>query len=197
MRHRLASAARTAVAALAVATSLACGAGAASAAGAPPQHSKPLETRITDSRPRHLAPGLCHLLRTRQVHARGAKADEGWSDEGEPEVRIWLDGGPIPCTAPQQSARLNEALPAPDVISLLQQQSALLDRARLLFVGNTGCARQRAYHFTLAAVASAPPEKGALAMYTLTYESDRNTAARVTIRKSRSEFAAWNVSCSS
>jgi hypothetical protein len=164
------------------------------AASAAPRTAKE-ETRYIDSRPGHLAPGICHLIRTPQTHARGAAADEGWSDSGAPEIRVWLDGGPIPCTAPQQSVQLTQSLPAPDIISLLQQQAALLQGARLLFAGNTSCARQRAYNFTLSALSAAPAERGAQAMYLLTYASDRDTTARVTIRKNRNEFTAWNVNC--
>lgn len=152
-------------------------------------------SRDVDSRPRHLAPGICHLVRTHQLHTRGAAADEGWRDEGAPEVRVWLDGGPVPCTTPPHSVHLQQSMPAPDIISLLQQQATLLQGARLLFAGNTSCARARAYHFTLAAMQPAPAERGAQAMYQLTYASDRHTSARVTIRKHRGEFTAWNVDC--
>lgn len=155
----------------------------------------PTETRTVDSRPRHLAPGICHLIRTPQTHARGAPADEGWSDSGAPETRVWLDGGPVPCTAPKQSVQLTQSLPAADIISLLQQQTTLLNGARLLFAGNTSCARQRSYNFNLSALSAAPAERGAQAMYQLTYASDRDTTARVTIRKNRGEFTAWNVDC--
>lgn len=173
---------------------LSIGTGAASAATA---STAPGAAREVDSRPRHLAPGICHLTRTRQLHARGAAEDEGWSDAGAPQVRVWLDGGPVPCTAPAQSVHLQQSMPAPDIISLLQQQATLLQGARLLFAGNTRCARARSYNFTLAAMQPAPAERGAQAMYQLTYESDRGTTARVTIRKHRGEFSAWNVDCAS
>ena len=154
------------------------------------------ETRSVDSAPRHLVPGICRLVRTHQIHARGAKADEGWTDESAPETRIWLEGGPaIPCQTANHSVRLVDAMPSPDVIGLLKQQATLLEHARLLFAGNTRCARQRAYPFTLDAMALAPAEKGAEAMYLLSYTSDRNTSARITIRKSRNAFDAWNVDC--
>lgn len=172
------------------ASMLFCATGSVHAAGT----AKP-ETRDLDSRPRHLAPGICHLIRTPQVHARGAAADQGWSDSGSPETRVWLDSGPVPCSAPQQSVQLTQSMPAPDIISLLQQQAVLLQGARLLFAGNTSCARQRAYNFTLSAMSAAPAERGAQAMYLLTYASDRDTSARVTIRKNRNEFTAWNVDC--
>jgi hypothetical protein len=155
------------------------------------------ETRSIDSAPRHLVPGICRLVRTHQIHARGAKADEGWTDEGGPETRIWLDSGPtVPCKTAGRSVRLVDPMPSPDVISLLKQQTTLLEHARLLFAGNTRCARQRAYPFTLDAMALAPAEKGAEAMYLLSYASDRNTTARITIRKNRNAFDAWNVDCS-
>ena len=148
--------------------------GAAGAAHASPDASD------SDSRPRHLAPGICHLIRTHQ---------------GAAETRIWLDNGPVPCSAPTQSVRLAQTMPAPDIISLLQQQAALLQGARLLLAGNTSCARSRSYKFTLTAMQPAPAERGAQAMYQLTFESDRDTTARVTVRKNRGEFTAWNVDC--
>ena len=151
--------------------------------------------RYIDSRPRHLAPGICHLIRTPQSHTRGAAPEEGWNDSGAPETRIWLDSGPVPCTAPKQSVQLTQSLPAPDIISLLQQQAALLQGARLLFAGNTSCARMRSYNFSLSAMSAAPAERGSQAMYLLMFASDRDTTARVTIRKNRGDFTAWNVDC--
>jgi hypothetical protein len=154
---------------------------AAAASAAPAAHSTTQTApNDTDSRPRHLAPGICHLTRTH---------------DGNTETRVWLDGGPIPCTAPKQSVQLTQSLPAPDIISLLQQQAALLQGARLLFAGNTSCARQRSYNFTLSAMSAAPAERGSQAMYLLTFTSDRDTTARVTTRKNRGDFTAWNVDC--
>jgi len=139
-------------------------------------------TNDTDSRPRHLAPGICHLIRTH---------------DGNAETRVWLDSGPVPCTVPKQSVQLAQSLPAPDIISLLRQQATLLQGARLLFAGNTSCARQRSYNFTLSTMSAAPAERGSQAMYQLTFTSDRDTTARVTIRKNRGDFTAWNVDCAS
>jgi len=190
MRHTMCRAA--ALAALAGCVTLALGGTTAAAA---PRNTARTETRTVDSRPRHLAPGLCHLIRTPQTHARGAAPDQGWTDSGTPETRVWLDSGPVPCNAPKQSVQLTQSLPAPDIISLLQQQATLLQGARLLFAGNTSCARQRSYNFTLSAMSAAPAERGAQAMYQLTFASDRDTTARVTIRKNRGDFSAWNVDC--
>lgn len=151
-----------------------------------------------DTRPRHGAVDLCHIIRTRFRHDASARAGQRWSEDGTAAEYVWLSGGPAPCGAPKQLIELPRplpALPAADVVRLLELQSTLLTRARLLFAGNTSCARQRAYRFELAALERAAPEPGASAMYALTYRSDRATTARVTVRKNGPEFTAWNVSC--
>jgi len=157
-------------------------------------------TAQVDTRPRHGAVDLCHIIRTRFRYNPAARDGQRWSEDGAPGEYVWLSGGPVACGAPKQLVELPQplpALPAADIVHLLEQQAPLLNRARLLFAGNTSCARQRAYQFELAAISSAAPEKGASAMYALTYRSDRATTARVTVRKSGPELTAWNVSCAS
>jgi hypothetical protein len=147
-----------------------------------------------DTKPRHGAVDLCHIIRSRFLYDAGQR----WREDGTSTEYVWLSGGPVACGAPKQLVELPQplpALPAADIVRLLAQQAPLLSRARLLFAGNTSCARQRAYQFELAAIDSAAPEKGASAMYALTYRSDRATTARVTVRKSGTELTAWNVSC--
>ncbi len=157
-------------------------------------------TARVDTKPRHGAVDLCHIIRTRYRYDPAARDGQRWSEDGAPAEYVWLSGGAVPCGTPKQLVELPQplpALPAVDIVRLLEQQAPLLGRARLLFAGNTSCARQRAYKFELAAIAGAAPEKGASAMYTLTYRSDRATSARVTIRKNGPELTAWNVSCAS
>lgn len=157
-------------------------------------------TAQVDTKPRHGAVDLCHIIRTRFRYHAATRDGQRWSEDGAPAEYVWLSGGAIPCGTPKQLVELPQplpALPAADIVRLLEQQTPLLSRARLLFAGNTSCARQRAYRFELAAIAGAAPEKGASAMYTLTYRSDRATSARVTIRKNGPELTAWNVSCTS
>lgn len=151
-----------------------------------------------DTRPRHAAVDLCHLIRSRFRYAPTAHDGQRWSDDGKPAEYIWLSGGPVPCGTPKQLVELSEqakTLPASDIVQLLGQQATLLSRARLLFAGSTSCARQRAYPFKLTAIAGAAPESGATAMYALTFRSDRATTAQVTVRKNGQELTAWNVSC--
>jgi hypothetical protein len=161
-----------------------------------------------DTKPRHAAVGVCHLLRSHFRYdgvpsAASAPKAARWVEDGDATEYVWPSGGPIPCTLPappvlpvQLSEPFSATLPAADVLRLLEQQATLLTRARLLFAGNTSCARQRALPFTLDAIASAPPQRGASAMYLLTFRSDRDTTARITIRKSGAELTAWDVSCS-
>lgn len=148
-----------------------------------------------DTKPRHMAVGLCHLQRSRFRYDAAARAGQRWSEDGTATEYVWSSGGPVPCGAPPQLVQLREPLPTADVLGLLEQQATLLSRARLLFAGNTSCARQRAYQFSLDAIAGAAPQAGASAMYQLTYRSDRATTARITVRKKGPELTAWNVSC--
>ncbi len=150
---------------------------------------------IVDTRPRHAAEGLCHILRSRFRYDAIGRKDRRWTDDGAAIEYLWLSGGPIACGTPKQLVALPQALPPADLVSLLEQQATLLSRARLLFAGNTSCARQRAYKFDLAAITSAAPQAGASAMYDLTYRSDRATTAHITVRKKGPELTAWNVNC--
>jgi hypothetical protein len=90
---------------------------------------------------------------------------------------------------------MDPKVPENDVVALLRQHRELLGRARLLFAGNSQCAPQRALTYRLAAIEPAPPANGAPVMLGMVFESDRQTVARVAVRKSRGEYAAWNVSC--
>ncbi|WGG52198.1 hypothetical protein [Rugamonas sp. DEMB1] len=113
---------------------------------------------------------------------------------------VWLARGAV-CTTPQpgqpgQPALLLPALSDAAAVALLRGQAELLTRARLLFAGNTSCARLRALDFTLQALGPAPAgAAGGGAMYELRYRSDRDNEARVAVRQHRAELTAWNVSC--
>jgi len=108
---------------------------------------------------------------------------------------VWLAQPKTICTAAPHTVVMDQALPPEDVVALLRQHPELLSRARLLFAGNSQCIRQRALPFTLRALEPAAPAAGAPVMFSLVFESDRDTTARVAVRKHRGEFAAWNVSC--
>jgi two-component system osmolarity sensor histidine kinase EnvZ len=114
----------------------------------------------------------------------------------ELQVRNREGGGLLlQCSAARYTTVMHHAVPPADVEALLRQHRDLLLRARLLFAGNSECARQRALTFRLSAIEPAAPANGAPVMFGLVFESDRDTIARVAVRKSRGEYAAWNVSC--
>ena len=147
--------------------------------------------------PFNSAPELCRQIRSSFVYDAGKPADQRWSDSAEaPQWYVWLAQPNVQCQAARYTVLMHPALPAAEAVALLRQHRELLTRARLLFAGNSQCARQRALTFRLAAMEPAAREAGALAMFGMMFESDRDTVARVTVRKSRAEYAAWNVSCS-
>ncbi|PHV06889.1 hypothetical protein CSQ96_12950 [Janthinobacterium sp. BJB412] len=122
------------------------------------------------------------------------------SNSNSNSTYVWLARGAV-CTTPQpgqpgQPALLQPALSDAAAVALLRGQAELLTRARLLFAGNTSCARLRALDFTLQALGPAPAgAAGAGAMYELRYRSDRDNEARVAVRQHRAELTAWNVNC--
>lgn len=144
-----------------------------------------------DSAPRHHSPELCSQIRTSYIYE-----NRRWTPSAaEPEWYVWLATPKVICTAAQYTVRMDPAVSNADATALLRQHRELLLRARLLFAGNSGCARQRALTFRLSAIEPAPPANGAPAMVGMVFESDRDTRVRVAVRKSRGEYAAWNVNC--
>lgn len=149
-----------------------------------------------DSSPRHHSPELCRQIRTSYLYNAKAPPGQRWSPSAaEPEWYIWLATPKVICTAAQYTVRMDPALSNADATALLRQHRDLLLRARLLFAGNSGCARQRALTFRLSAIEPAPPANGAPQMVGMVFESDRETRVRVAVRKHRGEYAAWNVNC--
>jgi hypothetical protein len=139
---------------------------------------------------------LCRQIRTSYIYDAKAARDQRWAPTAAaPEWYVWLATPKVICSATQRSVRMDPTVPPDDVSALLRQQDALLQRARLLFAGNSQCARQRALNFRLSAIEPAPPANGAPAMVGMVFDSDRDTTVRVAVRKSRGEYAAWNVSC--
>jgi hypothetical protein len=150
-----------------------------------------------DSAPRRSAPDLCRQIRSSFVYDAAKPKGERWSDAAEaPQWYVWLAQPNIPCQAARYTVLMEQAVPPADAVALLTQHRELLLRARLLFAGNSGCARQRALTFRLAALKPAVAADGAPVMFGLVFESDRDTTATVAVRKHRGEYAAWNVSCS-
>lgn len=149
-----------------------------------------------DSSPRHYTPQLCRQIRTSYIYDARAPKGRRWSaSAAAPEWYVWLATPKVICSAVQYTVRLDPAVSGDDAAALLRQHRALLLRARLLFAGNSGCARQRALTFRLSAIEPAPPSSGAPQMVGMVFESDRDTRVRVAVRKHRGEYAAWNVNC--
>jgi hypothetical protein len=162
------------------------------------QRGKPWQVIArVDSAPRRSAPDLCRQIRSSFVYDAARPKGERWTDAAEaPQWYVWLAQPNIPCHAARYTVLMDQAVPAADAVALLWQHRELLIRARLLFAGNSGCARQRALTFRLAALKPAASATGAPVMFGLVFESDRDTTATVAVRKHRGEYAAWNVSCS-
>lgn len=149
-----------------------------------------------DSAPRRSHPDLCRQIRSSYVYDARAPEAERWQDAAEPpRWYVWLATPTVPCSAARYTTLMDPKVPENDVVALLRQHRELLGRARLLFAGNSQCAPQRALTYRLAAIEPAPPANGAPVMLGMVFESDRQTVARVAVRKSRGEYAAWNVSC--
>lgn len=149
-----------------------------------------------DSAPRRHTPDLCRQIRTSYIYNASAPKGERWTPSAAaPEWYVWLATPKVPCAAAQYTTRMDPAVHPDDVKALIWQHRTLLARARLLFAGNSSCARQRALTFRLAAIEPAPPANGAPVMVGMVFESDRETRVRVAVRKSRGEYAAWNVNC--
>jgi hypothetical protein len=150
-----------------------------------------------DSSPRHHTPELCRQIRTSYIYNASAPKGERWTPSAAaPEWYVWLATPKVICTAARYTTRMDPAVPTADVTALLWQHRELLGRARLLFAGNSSCARQRSLTFRLAAIEPAPPSNGAPVMIGMVFDSDRDTRVRVAVRKSRGEYTAWNVNCS-
>lgn len=150
-----------------------------------------------DSAPRRSAPDLCRQIRSSFIYDATKPKGQRWTDAAEaPRWYVWLAQPNVPCQPARYTVLADPAVPWGDAAALLRQHRELLIRARLLFAGNSGCARQRALTFRLAALEPAAATPGAPAMFGMVFESDRDTKATVAVRKHRGEYVAWNVSCS-
>jgi hypothetical protein len=149
-----------------------------------------------DSAPRHFTPDLCRQVRSSFVYDAAAPKGQRWSVAVQPpQWYVWLAQPKTICAAARYTVLLDPAVPAADATELFRQHRELLIRARLLFAGNSQCARQRALTFRLSAIEPAPPAYGSPVMFGMVFESDRDTVAKVAVRKHRGEYTAWNVSC--
>lgn len=171
------------------------GAGKAQLTVERPNGKGPWQLSATMETPPRLAmPGVCRLERSVFRHVPRAPDGQPWRSDGMAQAYVWLavDG---PCVAPARPVRLLQALPPQLVLQLLKENAALLNRARLLFAGNTQCARLRALPFALDALGAGARAAGAPTIYTLLFRGERGEHAQVDARYSRAELTAWNVSC--
>ena len=130
---------------------------------------------------------LCIINRTRFTF------DTSWQIEGEARQYAWLESKG--CTAQDSAVAVIRRLPESDIVELLEQQGKLLASARLLFAGNTSCARQRALRYQLMAIDLGNIVPGGEEMAALVYHDDRGGQASVWARRSGTEHTAWNVGC--
>jgi hypothetical protein len=127
---------------------------------------------------------LCRTQRTKFVlHGEGKQAR--WQEAGM-EYYAWLDRGT--CRAVAEPVRMLQRIPDVELEGVLLYQKPLLERARLLMAGNT-------LKFTLAAVDVGAAAPRAEERYALVFKSDRDSYARVWLRKSGAQYDAWNVTC--
>ena len=139
-----------------------------------------------DSAPRRALRSLCRSDRA------SFSFDGRWT-AGPVQQLAWQAAGA--CTAPATRIVLGQRMPDTDILALIEQHRALLTRARLLFAGNTACAPQRAYNYTLTGIDVSVFINGSEEMATLTYQSDRGPTARVWARRTGLAYDPWNVNC--
>ncbi len=108
------------------------------------------------------------------------------------EQYVWLQAPA--CSAVSRGVPVQSRLPESDLVELLEQQGRVLAAARLLFAGNTQCARLRARPFTLAAIVVGAAVEGGETMAGLVFRGEHGSAT-VWARRSGLDYAAWNVSC--
>ncbi|MRV73900.1 hypothetical protein GJ700_19510 [Duganella sp. FT92W] len=137
-----------------------------------------------EDKPQRAAWSLC--LAQRHGHAFDGKA---WRATGETRRYVWLDRS-SDCGVSPQRVLLSQPMADRDIVTVLEGQGAVLQGARLLFAGNTQCAPIRALPFKLVGLGA--DKDGMLVM---TYRSDRESEAQVTVRKRGRELTAWNVKC--
>lgn len=146
----------------------------------------------TTEAPPHRGQGaLCRTHRTSFV-LKGAGKQAKWKESGQ-LYYAWLDRGA--CRPVAEPVRLLQRVPDAELEGVLLYQKPLLARARLLMAGNTECAPLRALNFSLAAVDVGASRPQAQEQYALVFRSDRNSYARVWLRRSGQQYDAWTVTC--
>ncbi|MES3024609.1 MAG: hypothetical protein V4857_23820 [Pseudomonadota bacterium] len=136
---------------------------------------------------------LCRAGRSRFTYDPRARAGRRWSGP-EAEQLAWIASAPV-CAVPLAPVKLVQRLPDPVVIGVLRERAALLQGARLLFGGNSGCAPWRALPYVLAALEVGPAPGGAEEMAVLVFEGAGGAVARVWARPRGAALVAWSVAC--
>lgn len=135
---------------------------------------------------RRAARALCVAQQRRFVYESGWKLVQ-------PGLQVaWLEKAG--CTAHERGVPTDFPMPETDLLELLERSERLLASARLLFAGNTECARLRAYPFALAGIGVSAPVRGGETMARLVFLG-RQGMATVWVRRSGLEYTAWNVAC--
>lgn len=148
----------------------------------------PILVALVDSPPRRGLRALCRMERRVFDHKGGWAVDERVSQF------VWLD--PKGCATPALPVELQYPMPDADVVGLLEHERAVLKSARLLFGGNSQCARQRALNFSLTRIEIGTSGASTEVLAGLVFRSDRDTSATVWVRRSGLDYNAWNVNCS-
>lgn len=142
-----------------------------------------------DATPRRALGALCRMERYDFMF------DKAWR-AAPPRQLVWLDAKACrPAAAPVE---LLQRMPDTEVIALLERATPkLLEHARLVMAGNSGCAVARSYPFALAAIDVDSPGTATGQMAALVYRGDRGTSVNVWMRRSGSTLDLWTVSCPS
>jgi len=144
-------------------------------------------TATVDSPPTRGLRALCRMTRTDFRYAGQWRA----SDKARPYA--WLEHRG--CTATARAVEMVQQMPDTEAAGLLEHHLALLQSARILLAGNTACASQRSFKFTLAQIEVGTAGPSAEVLAGLVFKSDHNTVAKVWARRSGADYNAWNVSC--
>lgn len=147
----------------------------------------PVMVAHVDSPPRRGLRALCRMER-RVFENKGR-----WTVDARRRQFVWLDARA--CSAPARPVELQFPMPDADVAGLLEHERAVLASARLLFGGNSQCARQRALPFTLARIEIGTSGSSSEVLAGLVFRNDRGGSATVWVRRSGLDYNAWNVNC--
>ncbi|MDQ1920997.1 hypothetical protein [Massilia pseudoviolaceinigra] len=138
--------------------------------------------------------GLKLLCRMQRIDFAYAPETGEWSGGERARQFVWLERA-SGCAVPARPVELLQRMPDTELVGVLAQQGKLLDKARLLLAGNTGCARQRSAPFELHAIDVGTTGEGSEEMVALVYRSARDGDATIWARRTGADYDAWNASC--